>query len=591
MEKWILKKSKIDYQQIMSDFSIDEISAKLLSKKDFKNKKEIYDYINPDRSDLYNPFLLKGMKNAVEMIKEDLTNNKKILIALDYDVDGIISGAIAYHGLKRLGADCTYVLPHRVKDGYGINNNIVENAQKNGIQTIITFDNGISAFEPMDLAKKMGIRTIVTDHHDVPFTINEKNEKNYCLVNADVIINPKQYDCRYPFKGICGGVIAYKLIEALYSELQIDAAKVSDLLSLASIATICDVMELKDENRSMVSRGLKAMGKIQNPGLDALFSVYNLKNKITVDDIGFKVGPCFNSSGRLSTAEIGLELLTYGADKNNSDNFSDYIKNKALDLYNLNSTRKEMTAEAFKKAIIKIEDSQLWLNRIILLYLDEVHESIAGIVASRVKERYNCPAIIFTDSENLIKGSARSIEDINIFELISNHKDLLLKFGGHPMAAGMSLEKDQFDLFCKFLTQSVSKISFSTEKTYKVDLIVRFNELDYALAKSLEKFEPFGKGNEKMIFSSLKVSISEIKILGKNLNVLKLYISQNGENREFITFGNIDAMLQTIKKKVQIQGNNVIILDENNTFDILFCAGINVYNNRERLQLELISIR
>lgn len=591
MEKWILKKNKIDYQQIMSDFSIDEISAKIISKKDFKNKKEIYDYLHPNKDNLHDPFLLKGMKDAVELIKNDLENNRKILIALDYDVDGIISGAIAYHGLKRLGAHCTYVLPHRVKDGYGINENIVENAQKNGIQTIITFDNGIAAFNPIDLARTFGIKTIVTDHHDVPFELNENNEKIHKLVNADVIINPKQSDCPYPFKGICGGAIAYKLIEALYLTLKIDTSKTRDLLSLASIATICDVMELKDENRTIVSVGLDNMPQVYNPGLNALFSIYNLKDRITVEDIGFKIGPCFNSSGRLSTAEMGLELLTYDTEKNNPDIIMDTVKEKALNLYNLNDTRKEMTAEAFKIAIKHVDDSQLWLNKIILIYLNDVHESIAGIVASRVKEKYNCPTIVFTKSENFIKGSARSVENINIFELISNHKDLLLRFGGHPMAAGMSLEKEYFDKFTSLLIKSIAKIPFSTEKAYRVDLLVNFSELEYAMAKSLEKFEPFGKGNEKIIFSSLKVSVSDIKILGKNANVLRLSISQGRYTREFISFGNIDSILKIIKNKVQNTDNNAIMLNENNTFDILFSIGTNVYNNREKLQLELISIR
>lgn len=591
MEKWILKKNKIDYQKIMSDFSIDEISAKIISKKDFKTKKDIYDYLYPNRDSLHDPFLLKGMEAAVEMIRDDIQNDREILIALDYDVDGIISGAIAYQGLKRLGAHCTYVLPHRVKDGYGINENIVETAKKNGVQTIITFDNGIAAFEPIELARTLGIKTIVTDHHDVPFSINEQNEKIYRLVDADVIINPKQSGCMYPFKGICGGAIAYKLIEALYITLNIDPSETNDLLSLAGIATICDVMELKDENRAIVSLGLANINQIRNPGLNALFSIYNLNDRVTVEDIGFKIGPCFNSSGRLSTAEIGLKLLTHGAEKNNIDVQTDTIKQNALNLYDLNDIRKKMTAEAFETAIAQIEESELWTNKIILLYLSDVHESIAGIVASRVKEKYNCPAIIFTKSEEFIKGSARSVEEINMFELISEHRNLLLKFGGHPMAAGMSLKKDNFDEFVRLLIESTSKIHFSTQKNYKVDLILDFNELEYNLAKALEQFEPFGKGNEKIVFSSLKISISGIKLLGAKSNVLKLFISQNGISKEFIAFRNTDWILESIKKKVQIPSNNAIMLDENNTFDILFSVGINVYNNREKLQLELISIR
>lgn len=582
MQKWILKKAKINYNDILDDFKIDPLLAKILSKKDFKTKAEIYNYLYPNKTQMHDPFLLNGMEQAVKLIKEDIAHNKKILISLDYDVDGIISGAIAYRGLSRLGANCSYILPHRVKDGYGINERIINKAFEEKFDTIITFDNGIAAFEPLALAKKLGIRTIVTDHHDIPFSIDDNEQKIYKEVEADVVINPKHHNCNYPFEGICAGTIAYKLICALYREYDIPEKESEELLALASIATICDVMELKDENRAVVSFGLQHLKNTQNLGLRALFEIYNLEN-IAVDDIGFKIGPCFNSSGRLSTAEMGLEVLT--------NNNKEIVYSKTQELFNLNCKRKEMTLHAFCQALEQIETQELHKNKIILIYMPEIHESISGIVASRVKDRYNRPVIVFADSEDIIKGSARSVEEVNIFEQLSDHKQMLSKFGGHPMAAGMSLEKTIFPEFCKALTDSINNLEFSTQKTYRVDLILPFTEINDTIAEKLKQFEPYGKGNEKIVFSTTKVCLSDYRILGKNQNVLKLTFSQAGKSFDFIAFGDISEIENIIKNKVQLTNNNDIISSETNTFDILYTIGTNVFNGRERLQLELLSIR
>ena len=589
MEEWILKRAYLDYREILKDFPLDEITAKLISKKKFTNKKEIYNYLNSDTSVLHDPFKLKGMSEAVSLIADDIENGNKILLSLDYDVDGIISGAIAFLGLSTIGARCSYILPHRIKDGYGINERIIEYARENSVDTIITFDNGIAAFEPIKLAKNYGIKVIVTDHHDIPFTYDENQEKILNYVDADLIINPKQHDCEYPFKGICGGVIAYKLIEAIYTKLNKKSESLNEFIALAAIATICDVMELRDENRSIVYHGLKNLERISNPGLKELLNLYGIERKITSDDIGFKIGPCFNSSGRLSTASKSLDLLTFSNDE--IPGIPEYLKNLAKELYELNQRRKDITKHAFEKAISLIEANKMYDENIILIYLEKVHESIAGIVASRVKERYNKPVIVFTDSEEIIKGSARSIESLDIFELISIHKEMLLKFGGHPMAAGMSIEKKNLNEFFDKLRISISEYSVPKYKTYAVDMILNFSQLNISLANSLKSFEPYGKGNEKMIFSSLKVSISDIKIIGKNSNVLKMKIKQNEIQREFICFSDIDSIIKKIGDKVKVTADYNFFIDENDTFDIIYTVGINVFNSTERLQLELISIR
>ena len=589
MEEWILKRAYLDYREILKDFPLDEITAKLISKKKFTNKKEIYNYLNSDTSLLHDPFKLKGMSEAVSLIADDIENGNKILLSLDYDVDGIISGAIAFLGLSTIGARCSYILPHRIKDGYGINERIIEYARENSVDTIITFDNGIAAFEPIKLAKNYGIKVIVTDHHDIPFTYDENQEKILNYVDADLIINPKQHDCEYPFKGICGGVIAYKLIEAIYTKLNKKSESLNEFIALAAIATICDVMELRDENRSIVYHGLKNLERISNPGLKELLNLYGIERKITSDDIGFKIGPCFNSSGRLSTASKSLDLLTLSNDE--IPGIPEYLKNLAKELYELNQRRKDITKHAFEKAISLIEANKMYDENIILIYLEKVHESIAGIVASRVKERYNKPVIVFTDSEEIIKGSARSIESLDIFELISIHKEMLLKFGGHPMAAGMSIEKKNLNEFFDKLRISISEYSVPKYKTYAVDMTLNFSQLNISLANSLKSFEPYGKGNEKMIFSSLKVSISDIKIIGKNSNVLKMKIKQNEIQREFICFSDIDSIIKKIGDKVKVTADYNFFIDENDTFDIIYTVGINVFNSTERLQLELISIR
>ena len=589
MEEWILKRAYLDYREILKDFPLDEITAKLISKKKFTNKKEIYNYLNSDTSLLHDPFKLKGMSEAVSLIADDIENGNKILLSLDYDVDGIISGAIAFLGLSTIGARCSYILPHRIKDGYGINERIIEYARENSVDTIITFDNGIAAFEPIKLAKNYGIKVIVTDHHDIPFTYDENQEKILNYVDADLIINPKQHDCEYPFKGICGGVIAYKLIEAIYTKLNKKSESLNEFIALAAIATICDVMELRDENRSIVYHGLKNLERISNPGLKELLNLYGIERKITSDDIGFKIGPCFNSSGRLSTASKSLDLLTLSNDE--IPGIPEYLKNLAKELYELNQRRKDITKHAFEKAISLIEANKMYDENIILIYLEKVHESIAGIVASRVKERYNKPVIVFTDSEEIIKGSARSIESLDIFELISIHKEMLLKFGGHPMAAGMSIEKKNLNEFFDKLRISISEYSVPKYKTYAVDMILNFSQLNISLANSLKSFEPYGKGNEKMIFSSLKVSISDIKIIGKNSNVLKMKIKQNEIQREFICFSDIDSIIKKIGDKVKVTADYNFFFYENDTFDIIYTVGINVFNSTERLQLELISIR
>lgn len=580
MENWLLKKKYISQESIKNNFELDDIICELISKREFKSQKEIYEYLNPSTKQLHNPFLLKGMNEAIEIIKNDIEKGNLIYLALDYDVDGIISGAISYLGLKKLGANCKCILPHRVKDGYGLNTSIIKEIKNKGGSTVITFDNGIAAFDAVDYAKELGLKIIVTDHHDIPFIMNNGG-KTYNYVNADVIINPKQVDCQYPFKGLCGGAIAYKLVEALGMSNQVEDGFFKDIFPLAALATICDVMELKNENRTIVALGLKDIININNPGLKRLLQELDIINTITPYDVGFKIGPCFNSSGRLETAEYSLELLVRNKEKEGSAKY----------LVELNETRKHLTKEGAEKAFEIIEKEQSYNHSMIVVFLENTHESIAGIIASRVKERYNRPTIVITRSEEGLKGSARSIEGFNVFEHISKYKKFLVKFGGHPMAAGLSLKEENLNNFKQNVVQGADDLNLNMDKKIRIDTIIEFKDLNLVLAKSLEILEPFGKGNEKPVFATKDVNLISYSVLGKNKNVLKIKFKDKSSEREFIAFNNVDKVMNLFKKRVQVEGKNDIISFAHSNFDIIFNISTNIFRGEQRLQLELISIR
>lgn len=580
MENWLLKKKYISQESIKNNFELDDIICELISKREFKSQKEIYEYLNPSTKQLHNPFLLKGMNEAIEIIKNDIEKGNLIYLALDYDVDGIISGAISYLGLKKLGANCKCILPHRVKDGYGLNTSIIKEIKNKGGSTVITFDNGIAAFDAVDYAKELGLKIIVTDHHDIPFIMNNGG-KTYNYVNADVIINPKQVDCQYPFKGLCGGAIAYKLVEALGMSNQVEDGFFKDIFPLAALATICDVMELKNENRTIVALGLKDIININNPGLKRLLQELDIINTITPYDVGFKIGPCFNSSGRLETAEYSLELLVRNKEKEGSAKY----------LVELNETRKHLTKEGAEKAFEIIEKEQSYNHSMIVVFLENTHESIAGIIASRVKERYNRPTIVITRSEEGLKGSARSIEGFNVFEHISKYKKFLVKFGGHPMAAGLSLKEENLNNFKQNVVQGADDLNLNMDKKIRIDTIIEFKDLNLVLAKSLEILEPFGKGNEKPVFATRDVNLISYSVLGKNKNVLKIKFKDKSSEREFIAFNNVDKVMNLFKKRVQVEGKNDIISFAHSNFDIIFNISTNIFRGEQRLQLELISIR
>ena len=586
MENWLLKKRNIWPSQIAQQFNLPHLISEIMSRRELYSMDEIEKYICNDPSMLHSPFLLKDMDIAVQIILKKIKQKKKILFALDYDVDGIISGAIAQIGFQKLGMLCECIFPHRVIDGYGINKRMVQYAIDNDISCIVTFDNGIAAFEPILFAKEHNIDVIVTDHHEIPIVLDGEQPIEH-LVAADAIVNPKQSACGYPFRGICGAMIAYKLLSATNESLGFSKENIAEVFPLVSIATICDVMELVDENRIIVHSGLKELPETPNLGLKALFRQLNILKSPTVYDIGFKIGPCFNSSGRLASAQLAFNLLVT-EDKAEAEEFS-------RELISLNEERKKLTQDATARAVDMVEHSLLFEDQIIVILLEGVHESLAGIVAGRIKEKYGRPTLVFTKTDGYYKGSARSVDNVNIFEILSKFKSYFYRFGGHSAAAGLSVYEEQFADFCEELKHYANSLDLSESATYFVDAILPLNELNLSFARDLEIFEPTGKGNTSLLFASTDLSLRGLSLRGKESSVLKIDFFSNGAKRSFVSF-DFEPILSVVKNKMSLPEEYDIIgslprTEHEILFDIIYKVNINRYMDNEYLNLEIISIR
>ncbi len=586
MEKWVLKKRNFWPEEIRKKFGLSAVISEILARRSFESEEQIDRYVNKNIEHVHDPFLLFGMQKSVEKLGNILSEGKKILIALDYDVDGIISGAIAYRGLTHLGMDCECIFPHRIHDGYGLNNRIVQYAIDHDFETILTFDNGVSSFEAINFANESGIDVIVTDHHEIPQILNEGSYVDN-LVSAYSIINPKQERCNYPFKKICAGMIAYKLVQALTMYLRAENGFLDNLYPLVSIATICDVMSLEDENRIFVYYGLQRLNKIHNPGLHSLMRHLNIKEPVSASDIGFKVGPCINASGRLDSAEKAFRLLI-------TDNLNE-AHALAQDLVELNNERKRLTAEATRKAVQIVGSDDLIRHNIIIVILEDTHESLAGIVAGRLKELYGLPTIVFTKTDEMYKGSARSVEGLDIFEILSGFKDYFVRFGGHTAAAGLSIDPENMDRFKEAIYRYFTSKVLVSEKVLQADCLLPFEQISLQLAESLNIFEPTGKDNPQIIFSSLAVEIADIFFLGEKGNALKIIFVSANSRLSFITF-DPQKILGIIKSRMNFEPDyDIIHLPKTQwckyQFDILYKMGINRFNGNNYLQLELISIR
>ena len=498
---------------------------------------------------------------------------------------GVISTYVLYTAISKCGGNVSFHIPDRIKEGYGINESIIRKASEDKVDIIITCDNGIAAIEQVKLAKELGIKVIITDHHDVPF-IEENEERKYVVPDADFVINPKQENCNYKFDKICGAGVAYKFIECLYKEFNIDKEELYDLLQYVAIATVCDVVDLISENRIIVKEGLKRINNTSNIGLRALFKETGLEDKeITVYSLGFVIGPSINASGRLEQAEWALKMLL--------SNDEIEAKELAEKLNDLNKERQELTKEGLEEAIEIIEKNNMTKDKVLVVYLEDVHESIAGIIAGRVREKYNLPTIILTKAHDGAKGSGRSIEEYNMFEELLKCKDLLGKFGGHPMAAGMSIPNENIDAFRNRLNEVTTLTDEDIIPKVSIDMGLLLSQINYELIDQISLLEPYGKANSKPTFGMKKLKVIEAKILGKNRNVLKLKLSDGRLYIEGVYFGDIDNFENYIKDELgEIEYNKVFNGLSNNLYlDIICMPEINEFNGNKKVQLVISNYR
>ncbi len=533
--KWMVYAKKADFKQIASEYGIDQVLARIIRNRDICGSKDIDMYLNGNLNDIHNPHSMKDADKFVDIITKKIEEHKPVRIIGDYDIDGICSIYILFCGLKAAGADVDYVVPHRINDGYGINEHLIDNAINEGIDTIVTCDNGIAAYNQVRYAKDNGITIIVTDHHDVPFEIKD-DKKVYIVPPADAVINPKQADCDYPFKLLCGAGVAYKLISLLYDRLGLDKKELEDYIEFMAIATVGDIVDLIDENRIVVKYGLKHIAHTKNTGLRALIEECQLDiNNISSYHIGFVIGPCLNASGRLDTARQAIELMLC------KDN--EKAHNMAKELIALNNERKSMTEQETQKAIELVENTGLLKDRVLVIYLKDCHESIAGIIAGRIIERYYRPTFVITNAEDGAKGSGRSIEGYNMYEEINKCKNVLTKYGGHPMAAGLSLAISDIDIFRKMLNDNAILTDEDLIPKMWIDVPMPVSYANIRLVNQLKLLEPFGKGNEKPVFADRNLYVKTASVIGKNKNVLRCQLeTEDGTYVPAVQFGinNID---------------------------------------------------
>ena len=553
-----------DFKGIGERFGIDQVTARIIRNRDVIGEKAIEKYLHGSRKDFYSPWLLKDMEKAVAILQEKIENRNRIRIIGDYDIDGVMSTYILLESLRGLGCDVDMMIPNRITDGYGINEHLIEQAWQEGRDTIITCDNGIAAVTQIRKAKDLGMTVIVTDHHEVPFEDLEGGRKEI-LPPADAIVNPKQKACSYPFAGLCGAVVAMKVMEALYEKMAPEVDLVDKMLPFAGIATIGDVMDLQDENRILVKEGLQRLHHTTNLGLQELIRVNNLEpENISPYHIGFILGPCLNASGRLDTAKRALQLL-----------LADSREEAAVlagDLKNLNESRKEMTAQGLEKAIEQVESTSMMEDTVLVVFLPECHESLAGIIAGRLRERYHKPSFVLTRGEEGVKGSGRSIESYSMYEKLCECKEYLTKFVGHPMAAGLSLEEENVERFRRKLNEQSGLTEEDLVEKVTIDVPMPIHYIRKDLVQELSLLEPFGKGNEKPLFAQKNLWVSQMRVFGKNRNVVKMRLTdENGYPMDGVYFGNGDEFAEEGRGKRKIS--------------IVYYPDINMYQGRESLQV------
>ena len=568
MEKWFITMKKEDFNQIGEKYHISPILVRLIRNRDIIGDEAVDFYLNGTIADLYDGMLMQDMDKAVEILSEKIREEKRIRVIGDYDIDGVNATYILQQGLSELGADVDTDIPDRIKDGYGLNIDLIDRAIDDGIDTIITCDNGIAAADEIAYGKENGLTIVVTDHHEVPY-VEMNGEKEYILPRADAVVDPHRADCAYPFKGLCGAAVAYKLVEALYNVLRGDADDVDYLMENVAIATVGDVMDLTGENRIFVKQGLEMLKRTQNPGLKALIECTGIDvERLNAYHIGFVIGPCINASGRLDTAKRALELL-------NARTRRDAVM-LAEDLKALNDSRKEMTERGVEEAVQMIESTSLKDDRVLVVYLPDCHESIAGIIAGRIREKYYRPTFVLTRAEEGVKGSGRSIETYDMFAQMCRCRALFTKFGGHKLAAGLSLEEENVERFRETINELCDLSDEDLQEKVSIDMRLPFPYITERLVNELELLEPFGKGNPKPLFAERNLRAVSPRIFGKNRNVLKCRLQdQQGNQMEAVYFGDVEDCLRAMERR--------------QVMSFTYYPTLNEYMGRRTLQLTIVN--
>lgn len=568
MEKWFVSMKKAEFGRIAEKYKISPILARLIRNRDIIEDEEIDRYLNGTILDLYDGILMKDMNKAVEIVREKIETCCKIRVIGDYDIDGVNATYILKQGISRLGGIVDTDIPDRMKDGYGLNKTLIDRAIKDGIDTIVTCDNGIAALKEIEYAKQCGMTVIVTDHHEIPFEETQEGKREI-LPMADAVVDPHRKDCEYPFKGLCGAAVAYKLIETLYNIMQKESDEIEDLMENVAIATVGDVMDLNGENRIFVKYGIQRLRHTKNFGLKALMECTNIsEDTLNTYHIGFVLGPCINASGRLDTAKRALSLLEATHPKE--------ALLLAEDLKALNDSRKEITERGVEQAVEMIEQSSLKKDHVLVVYLPDCHESVAGIIAGRLREKYSRPVFVLTNAEEGVKGSGRSIEEYNMFEEMTKCKPLFTKFGGHKMAAGVSLPEENVETFRHRINEMCTLTKEDLIPKVKIDMPLPLSYITEGLIEQLELLEPFGKGNVKPLFAGKNFKVLYPKIVGKNKNVLKFLVQdEDGVQLDAVYFGDANECLEYIQRKKEMM--------------FTYYPSINEYMGKRTVQITIVN--
>lgn len=579
----MLEAKRADFEGLAKRFAISPVLARIIVNRGWSEEEVIGNYLSCDLTGLYSGRSMKDMEKALSLLVNAIEHRNLIAIGTDFDNDGILSGHSLSTAIKRIGGNVVVYAPDRVTEGYGLNRRIVEEAYQAGSRLIVTCDNGIAAFDAIEYAKELGMTVIVTDHHEIAFQEDEEGKRTFLLPKADAVVNPKQEDCQYPFKGLCGAGVVFKLIELLYEHYEIPKEELYDLLEFIAIATVADVMDLVSENRIIVKHGLKLLSQTKNLGIRALMEECGLdEKKISAYHIGFVIGPCFNAAGRLDTVAIALDLLNAETPEE--------AKRLATTLKQLNDSRKDMTFEGVEQAIERIETSDLKQDKVLVVMLENTHESLVGIIAGRLRERYHKPALVFVEVEHGVKGSGRSIEAYNMFEELLKCKDLLSKFGGHPMAAGLSLPKENLEQLRERLNQNTTLTEDDFVPIVRIDVPLPIGYLTESFLEELEQLEPFGKGNPKPVFAEQHFKVRQARILGKNQNVLKLnVVNIDGYAMDALYFGDIPEFNEFVESEYGKEEVRKMYSGQYNEVDLAFTyyPTLNEYMGNRSVQIIL----